>query len=231
VNPGLSNFTRFALLTLAFCIPARGADTKQSNIILIFTDDPGYADLGCFGSKTIKTPNIDRMATTMDFLPTFTHLAGGNIPDDRVIDGSDISPLLAGRFDEADPGKTYFYYFLSHLQAVRQGPWKLQLERPSHASWLGDLSKNGQIHRDDDIGFAKPVLYHLVDDPGEKVDVAADHPEVVQRLLKLAESARADIGDHDRIGKNMRFFDPAEPRPEELKTKYGARKRTKKQLP
>lgn len=35
----------------------------RPNFIIIFTDDQGYNDLGCFGSKTIKTPNIDRLAS------------------------------------------------------------------------------------------------------------------------------------------------------------------------
>ena len=36
--------------------------TKKPNVIIIFTDDQGYQDLGCFGAPKIKTPNIDRMA-------------------------------------------------------------------------------------------------------------------------------------------------------------------------
>ena len=34
----------------------------KPNFIIIFTDDQGYGDLSCFGSKTIRTPNIDRIA-------------------------------------------------------------------------------------------------------------------------------------------------------------------------
>lgn len=34
----------------------------KPNVVLIFTDDQGYGDLSCYGSKTIKTPNIDRLA-------------------------------------------------------------------------------------------------------------------------------------------------------------------------
>ena len=50
------------------------------------------------------------------------------------------------------------------------------------------------------------ALYNLEDDPGETTDVAAKHPEVVQRLAALAERARADLGDSltKRSGKNVR---------------------------
>jgi arylsulfatase len=42
---------------------ARGsAQTRLPNIVVIFTDDQGYADVGCFGAKGFATPNLDRLA-------------------------------------------------------------------------------------------------------------------------------------------------------------------------
>ena len=41
----------------------RGAAGKRKpNFVIIFADDLGFGDLGCFGHPTIRTPNLDRMA-------------------------------------------------------------------------------------------------------------------------------------------------------------------------
>ncbi len=51
------------LLILSTIALASGAATAaKPNFIIIFTDDQGYGDLSCFGSTTIKTANIDRIA-------------------------------------------------------------------------------------------------------------------------------------------------------------------------
>ena len=51
------------LLSGALAAAAAAADVAPPpNVVLIFTDDQGYGDLSCFGSKTIRTPNIDRLA-------------------------------------------------------------------------------------------------------------------------------------------------------------------------
>lgn len=155
----------------------------------------------------------DKIASTVDVLPTFAALAGAEAPKDRVIDGEDITHLFHGDFDKANSNKTYYYYFRTHLQAVRQGKWKLHLPRPKEPKFLAPFSVNRHIAPVDRVGFPQPFLVDLDADLGETTNVADKHPDVVKQLLAVAEIARNDIGDHDRVGKNMRFFDPLPQRP------------------
>ena len=149
----------------------------------------------------------DSLASTLDVLPTLAALAGTKVPDDRVIDGEDIRHLFHGDFGKANPNKAYYYYLRVHLQAVRQGSWKLHLPREARPVGAAPFSNNPHIAPADRIGFDKPFLVNLKQDIGETTDVSSNHPEVVERLLVLAESMREDLGDFDRVGKNMRFFD------------------------
>lgn len=155
----------------------------------------------------------DSIASTMDVLPTFSALAGAEPPADRVIDGEDITHLFHGDFEKADSEKAYYYYLRVHLQAVRQGRWKLHLPREKEPIGAAPFHRNNHIAPADRVGFDKPFLVDLNNDLGETTDVAEAHPDVVERLLALAESMREDLGDYDRVGRNMRFFDPMETRP------------------
>ena len=51
-----------ALIVLMFTFPSAAAADRPPNIIVIFADDLGYGDLGCYGHPTIRTPHLDRMA-------------------------------------------------------------------------------------------------------------------------------------------------------------------------
>ncbi len=47
---------------LLCCTSKKKATSAEANFIIIFTDDQGYNDVGCFGSPDIRTPNLDKMA-------------------------------------------------------------------------------------------------------------------------------------------------------------------------
>lgn len=147
------------------------------------------------------------LITQMDFFPTLTELAGGKVPDDRVIDGKNIWPLFVGEPNAKSPHEAFFYYFGGQLQGVRSGEWKLTLalEEPLTQLGMGKLgvSVSGRSSRK----FGDPVPARLVrinEDPHEQNNLADQHPDIVQRLLDLAEQARADLGDIDREGNNTR---------------------------
>ena len=149
----------------------------------------------------------DELATTMDILPTFAHLAGGKEPQDRIIDGHDIRPLILGDPGATSPCNAFYYYYMDQLQAVRSGPWKLFL--PLKKPFRHPHFRKGEGD--------KPLLFNVVTDVGSKNDVADEHQDIVERLTRLAEKAREDLGDHGRRGENQRHRGKVdEPQPQLL---------------
>lgn len=59
--PNLHRITVCLLIALICCRELQSADAPRPNIVVLFADDMGYSDIGCFGSE-IETPNLDRLA-------------------------------------------------------------------------------------------------------------------------------------------------------------------------
>lgn len=55
-------FNMIFYIGLFFAGPMGGQAQTRPNVIVIMVDDMGYGDLGCYGSKKINTPRIDKMA-------------------------------------------------------------------------------------------------------------------------------------------------------------------------
>ena len=184
----------------------------ESNTLVIFTSDNGpwlkhAADAGTAAPLTggkgstweggLREPALawwpghipagsvcDTVTATIDLLPTFLKLAGGTVPTDRKIDGADISPILLGKTTAA-AREAHYYYLNYQLQAVRSGPWKLALVPQIFTMGVpgGGVDKPGLR------------LYNLDEDIGESKDVAGEHPDVVERLSKLADEMRGSLCD------------------------------------
>ena len=56
----LKQLVSLALAAHLGALACQAAD--RPNIILIYADDLGYGDVGCYGATKVKTPNIDRLA-------------------------------------------------------------------------------------------------------------------------------------------------------------------------
>ena len=165
--------------------------------------------------------SVDELACTMDLLPTIAKLSGAETPNDRVIDGNDISELMHGEEGAVSKKKAFYYYQGTHLQAVRSGKWKLHAARSRKIQWANHIKAS------DRITLPKPILFNLDKDIAETTDLASENPDVVLHLSKLLEEGRNDIGDYNLIGKNARFFDP-EPRRADIGEKDAPNKKKKK---
>ncbi|MCC5806275.1 MAG: sulfatase-like hydrolase/transferase [Opitutales bacterium] len=172
------------------------------NTLVFFASDNGPVDYGSAeplrGRKTwlyeggTRSPTFalwpagiqadsrtDEPTMTMDLLPTFAMIAGAEVPEDRRLDGIDLSPLLRGEtrclerrllFWEQPIG-VHIRSFTNRRWAVRDGDWKLLKERDG----------------------APLELYNLDGDPREYKNVAEIYPHIVERLEKAYWQWREDV--------------------------------------
>ena len=136
----------------------------------------------------------EELASTLDILPTVAHLIGADLPQ-HPIDGHDISPLMFGVPGAQSPHEAFYcYYSGGQLQAVRDRRWKLHFPH-SYRTLAGRPGGTGGTPAPYSQAKIEQELFDLKTDPQESVNVASEHPEVVQRLEQLAEKARAELGD------------------------------------
>jgi arylsulfatase A len=153
--------------------------TSDNGPWLVMKEEGGSAGLlrqgkGCTWEGGMREPFLARwtgvipagtvnpaIATTMDLLPTFFSLAGAPLPDDRVLDGRDMMPVLQDQTEKHQ--ETVYYYFKGELFAIRHGAWKMHYQ--TLTPYVGESP----------VAHDPPLLYHLGHDPGELYNQAEAH--------------------------------------------------------
>ncbi len=164
----------------------------RRNTIVIFTNDNGgewlsrggplFHRKGSVWEGGIRVPAIVRwpghvpagrtshqVGVTMDLTATMLAAAGATVPAATRLDGIDLLPILAGRTPEVE--RTLFWRVSGARlqQAVRSGRWKLVVDQ------------------------ARPLLFDLTADIGERTDVIASHTDIAARLQAALAAWQADV--------------------------------------
>ena len=119
--------------------------------------------------KVAAASESSAIFSTLDFLPTLAHLAGFQVPQDRVIDGVNQTDLLLGKKLEGNR-QTFVY----RNNGVRRGKWKYLKAKHNVYNYARDTERQ-EVEE----------LYNLEADLGESKNLAAEHPEIVAELKKL----------------------------------------------
>lgn len=127
----------------------------------------------------------DQVVCLTDFFATAADLVGSPPPPDAAEDSFSFLPALEGR-DQGPSRKAIVHHSINGSFSIRQGKWKLAL-CPDSGGW-------SEPRPGSDAAKALPAvqLHDLNADIGEQANLAAEHPEVVERLTRLLERYVAD---------------------------------------
>jgi arylsulfatase A-like enzyme len=124
---------------------------------------------------TVRPSVVTDIGSAMDLFVTAATLGGAEVPADRVVDGVDLrAPLFSSG---PSPRRVLFYYWDNELRAVRKGDYK------AHFITSGAYGE-GEPRR----AHNPPLLFNLAEDPGERHNLAATHPDLVSDLVREADA-------------------------------------------
>ncbi len=137
---------------------------------------PGHVKAGGTSNQTI---------CLTDLLATCAEILGEKLPGAAGEDSVSILPALEGRATAA-LREAIVHHSINGSFSIRQGPWKLELCGDS-GGWSAPKPGTKEAQ-----GLPPVQLYDLSSDIGEKKNLQAEHPEIVERLTKLLEKYVAD---------------------------------------
>ena len=135
--------------------------------------------------------SIDQPTSSMDLLPTVAKLTGADLPQDRVIDGKELLPLLTNQTQESSH-EFIFHYCGNQIHAVRYHPkdsdtvWKAHFATPKWTegteSCIGKRIVCGCFK--EHVKIQEPsLLFDVSNDPSESFPIASDRPDY-QRVVR-----------------------------------------------
>jgi arylsulfatase A-like enzyme len=140
-----------------------------------------------------KGKTCNKLTSTIDIFPTLAEITGGKLPEHKI-DGISILSLIKGDFSVSLRKQFLYYYNNNDLEAVRNEQWKLVFPH-THRTYIGCIPGKDNMPGPTGKDSTQLALYDLRRDPGERYNLAKEHTEVVEELLKIAEQARKDLGD------------------------------------
>jgi arylsulfatase A-like enzyme len=167
---------------------------------------------GCRVPTVMKWPNVikpettcDQLTSTIDLLPTIANQIDAKLPNHKI-DGKDIIGLMKDPTSATPHEYFYQYYGGGQLHCVRDAQWKLHFAHPYRTLDGKPGGKDGVPVKYRYTKLEEMELYDLKNDISETKNVIAEHPEIVERLMKAAEEARTELGDklQERTGNEIR---------------------------
>lgn len=129
----------------------------------------------------------ERAFSTLDFLPTFAHLAGAKLPD-NPIDGKNVWDLIVGKPGAKNPHDYYPFSTGRRFEGIISGDGRWKLHVPHTYRTLLTPGRDGQA------GKYRPrpakislTLFDMKNDPHETTNVLEKHPDVAAKMRGYAD--------------------------------------------